>query len=276
METCYFDRNIFDHIDRKHHITDADIGVLRKAVARKRIAVLVSLETVQETTYARSDTALRGLRLIAQLSRLDFPIKPHGELIRDEIKSFSEGKQSPSPFVSGRFSIDSVIADLEQPTPAIITMLEEDKRNKHELNAKLKNHVEGERRALAGQLPRNFEEYWNWRSTYWAEAFAHGAGYLDQCREAGIEALLKIRSVRISVGAVLSLLYALMIERRAIKPGTSRDLQHSSPMSAADIVVTNDGPLRGLLERIPINDFRVLNLRELIGLVSRTREEVPE
>src|SRR5437867_1791974 len=39
MTTCYFDRNIFDQIDKKRDITDDDLKVLRAAVAKRKIDI---------------------------------------------------------------------------------------------------------------------------------------------------------------------------------------------------------------------------------------------
>src|SRR5437870_4374563 len=69
MTTCYFNRNIFDQIDKKRDITDDDLKVLREAVAKRKIDILVSFETVQETANAKQDTAVRGLKLISEISR---------------------------------------------------------------------------------------------------------------------------------------------------------------------------------------------------------------
>lgn len=77
----------------------------------------------------------------------------------------------------------------------------------------------------------------------------------------------ELRSVRMSIGAILSLLYALIIEGRRVKNGTARDLQHAGPMSAADIIVTDDGELRRLLNRIPMDHLTVVNLHELVDLL---------
>src|SRR6476469_3828336 len=58
MKTCYFDRNIFDQIDKKRDVTEGDIVFLRNEITNNHIQVLVSFETVQETTYAKRETAL--------------------------------------------------------------------------------------------------------------------------------------------------------------------------------------------------------------------------
>src|SRR5882762_7902146 len=53
MPTCYFDRNIFDQIDKKRDITEDDLRIIREAVAKRQIEILVSFETVQETAHAQ-------------------------------------------------------------------------------------------------------------------------------------------------------------------------------------------------------------------------------
>ena len=50
-------------------MTDDDIAFLRNEIANNHIQIPVSFETVQETTYAQRETALRGLRLIRDLCR---------------------------------------------------------------------------------------------------------------------------------------------------------------------------------------------------------------
>jgi hypothetical protein len=231
----------------------------------------VSFETVQETANAKQDTALRGLKLISEISRAAFPIKPHNELVNDEIQSFAAGKQPPSPFLYGKFSLAHVIEDIEKSSHEILTLLNDDKSERDALNAKLKKLVEDERKMLNGKRPRTFKAYWDARSNFYGEGFAYYAGVLEQCQKLGIERLLEVRSVTVSVGALLSLLYALMIEGRVVKDGTARDIQHAGPMSTADFVVTDDGELRRLLRRIPIDGFAVLDLQELITFIRSNR-----
>lgn len=267
MTTCYFDRNIFDQIDKVRDVTEEDLGLLREAIRQGTIQILVSFETVQETAQASKDTALRGLKLISEITRAAFPIKPHTELVNDDIQSFAAGKQQPSAFLSGRFSLESVIKDVAESSPEIIALLKDDKKERDGLNAKLRKLVEDERKMLGGQRPRTFQAYWDTRSHFYGEGFAHYAGVIKQCNKIGIDRLLELRSVRVSVGALLSWLYALMIEGRAVKDGTARDIQHAGPMSAADIVVTDDRELRRLMTRIPIDNFSIINLPELITLI---------
>ena len=267
MLTAYFDRNVFDQIDRKLNLTDKEIAALRRAVSKGRLTVLISFEVVQETAYAAPDKALSGLRLIKELCRENLPIKSHNELLRDDIESFAKGTKPPQPFIWGEFNVDSVICDVKNQTPEFLKMVADDKRNRDELNAKLIAHINEERQALGAKRPASYQKYWEMRASYYAESFAHFAGYLEECRSHGIDNLLQVRSVRLAVAAWLSLFYSLLIEGRVVKRGTSRDIQHAAPMAAADIVVTNDMELLRLLKRVPINDFKVVSPHELLKLI---------
>jgi hypothetical protein len=265
--TVYFDRNVFDQIDRRLNITDEEITTLRRAVSKGRLTVLISFEVVQETAYAAPDKALRGLHLIKELCRENLPIKSHNELLRDDIEGFVKGGKHPSPFIWGKFNIDSVIRDVENQTPEFLKVVADDKRNRDELNAKLTAHINEEKRALGTRRPASYQKYWEMRASYYAEAFAHFAGYLEECRSRGIDNLLQVRSVRLAVAAWLSLFYSLLIEGRVVKRGTSRDIQQAAPMAAADVVVTNDIELLRLMKRIPIDNFKIMSLRELLKLI---------
>src|SRR5215212_4286560 len=139
--TVYFDRNVFDQIDRNLDVSANDLALIRREVAKGNIAVLVSFETVVETANARFDTALKGLNLIKSLCRQELPIKPHFELVRDDISDFAAGRRPSAPFVNGRFAIDSVIADLRNPTEEFKEMIADEKRRKEKLNEDLKKHV---------------------------------------------------------------------------------------------------------------------------------------
>lgn len=79
-----------------------------------------------------------------------------------------------------------------------------------------------------------------------------------------MDGLLKVKSVAVAVGANLSLIYSHHLENRAPKPGDSRDMLHAIVASTVDVFVTDDGPLETILTRIPVDSFKVMNLRALL------------
>jgi hypothetical protein len=267
MTTSYFDRNVFDQIDKGRDVTPADIELIRAEVAAGRLSILVSFETVAETIMANQDTALRGLQLIKTLTRQVLPIKRHMDLLRDDIRAFAEGREPVPPFVGARFSVDRMIEDVKTSPQSLREDIAAEKRHKGKLNDDLSAYIDDERKALGGRRPASFEKYWAERSGYYAEAFAYFAGYLEECRGRGIDELLKVRSVRMVVGALLSLLYSLLVEGQSVQRGTSYDMKHAATMSAADIVVSDDRELRRLLGRAPVPGLRVVSLPDFVGLI---------
>lgn len=71
-----------------------------------------------------------------------------------------------------------------------------------------------------------------------------------------------------AVGSSLSVAYAETFEKRTPKMGDSRDMQHAVLATVADVFVTHDGPLARLVARIPMDSFRVLDLRALLQEIS--------
>lgn len=189
MTTAYFDRNVFDQIDKGRDVTPADLELIRAEVSAGTLLILFSFETVAETVMARQDTALRGLRLVKELARQTLPIKPHTDLLRDDIRAFAEGRESVHPFMFAKFAGNRMIDEVRTSPPGLRNDVADEKRYKGKLNDDLKAYLSDERRALGGKRPASFEKYWAQRSTYYAEAFAHSAGYLKQCRERGVEGL---------------------------------------------------------------------------------------
>jgi hypothetical protein len=267
MTTAYFDRNVFDRIDKLRDITEADVELVRREMAEGRLSILVSLEVVAETLLAPRDIALKGLRLIEALARQEFPIKPHYELLRDDIRSFANGEELSPPFVGARFSIRRMIGEVENPSEGLLEDITEEKRTKERRNRDLVADIEEERKTFDKKRLNSFDKYRGARAAFYAEGFANAAGCLDKCRERGIDALFKVRSVAVAVGAFLSLRYSLLVENRRVQSGTSYDMQHAAPMSAADVVVSDDGELRRLLGRVLVPGLRVLSLPEFVGLI---------
>lgn len=267
MITAYFDRNVFDRIDKLRDITEADVELVRREMAEGRLSILVSLEVVAETLLAPRDIALKGLRLIEALARQEFPIKPHYELLRDDIRSFANGEELSPPFVGARFSIRRMIGEVENPSEGLLKDIAEEKRTKERRNRDLVVDVEEERKTFDKKRLNSFAKYQGARAAFYAEGFADAAGCLDKCRERGIDTLFKVRSVAVAVGAFLSLRYSLLVENRKVQSGTSYDMQHAAPMSAADVVVSDDRELRRLLGRVPVPGLRVMSLPDFVGLI---------
>ena len=137
---------------------------------------------------------------------------------------------------------------------------------------------EGELRTI-GELVKtlparmSFEDYFQRAAGMTVERFAQRAGVLEACRARGIAGLLEIRSVRAVVGTALSLAHGQIFEGWAPAAGDSIDLLHvPSAAASAEVFVTNDGRLRAALERVALDDLRVMNLAEFLAVCSPAEE----
>ncbi len=92
-----------------------------------------------------------------------------------------------------------------------------------------------------------------------AEDFADRLGLADACRLRGLDGLLRLRTVRLSVGVALSLMFSQVLQRREPHRSDGYDLWHATLASVADVFVTFDERLTGHLVRVPGDDgFRVV------------------
>ena len=106
----------------------------------------------------------------------------------------------------------------------------------------------------------SFAGFWRASARHVAEAWAEKAGVLKECQSRGIEKLLELRSVRMSVGISLSLIYAFYFEQRASKIGDFGDLHHATTAAGcANVFVCNDRKLRERAKRVPVDSFRVVD-----------------
>jgi len=276
-KVVYFDTNVFDHIHKGIGVTEADWLALRSAVKNGRISILLSVLNLEEALCALEQSptqAIAELRLTLELVEKGRLVKPPSMLLCDDIRCYAQGDALLGPFITLDPAIQSNIRALVNPDQKDIDDL---RLIIKETQNQKKDFVVGMRQANAKVLPvakeflRNhqgrppdWQDYWERLAVRFAEGFAEGQGLLDACRNRGIKGLLGVRSVRMAVGASVSLAYAETFEKRTPKMGDSRDMQHAVLATAADAFVTHDHGLARLLDRIPMDSFQVLDLRALL------------
>jgi hypothetical protein len=89
-------------------------------------------------------------------------------------------------------------------------------------------------------------------------------GVLGKYEDRYINNLLEVRSIKLYIGWIVSYIYGQTFEKRKPNRGDSRDMKHAVLASAADIFVTHDGNLTEIMKRIPIENFEVCSLHELL------------
>ena len=249
---AYLATSAFGHLYRKIDCTAADIGALRKAIYSRTISIPLGMHNLEEIVLARpaSPQAMAAqLRLLLSISNWRVLLKPCGQLLGDDLRAFAAGAEPARPFLRGAMQ--------NAVTTGISELLESDGEELNEDFAQALDEVRREREAFVAGLseflaecgtrftpPPNigaFEEYFERNAPDAAAALAERAGVGAECRRRGAEALLALKSVRMWVGAALSLACAQSLEGRPSRAEEANEVMHAvTGAAAADTFVTAD------------------------------------
>jgi hypothetical protein len=277
---AYLDTGVFDHIYNKTGCTGADIAALRKAIYGREISIRMSIHTLEEMLLERKATPqafAARIKLTLSLANSRTLIKPCDQLLADDIRAYAARGEADRPFVRGEMqnAVSSGIAALietdgEEIDDDFLEALEESKQQAQRFIGTMNIAREGAK-PVVKSLPGDpgFEQYFQQGALPAAHALAERTGAIEECSNRGLEGLVTIKSVRMSVGAALSLLYAETFEKPPAQPDGSRNLQHAvSAAAVADAFVTDDARLRTVLSRVPMEGFEVTDLQ---GFLARVR-----
>jgi len=276
----YLDTNVFDNLVKKTGgVTEGDELRLRAAVLSQRLTLVASHVNIIETLAAmRSRPEIVGpqLNLIASLADWDRFVRFHSAILEDDIVHFAyNGERANTAFESNQIAVNirrtvrRVIDNRMDPKELEAIMQEDSEQKKAFLSSVKKSRseiaVELEELRKRGDVP-TFEEWFEDSAQDYLRAFVESFSVADECKRRGLGNLFRIRSVRAFIGSSMSFFYRTAAEGKAPKSSSSRDLQHAvcAAAAAADVFVTHDEELASLLRRVPIKDFRVTTLDELL------------
>ncbi len=156
-------------------------------------------------------------------------------------------------------------SDGEELDDDFIAVLEEARQQKQHFFATLES-AQGGAKAISSPLPGStrFGDYFDAAARDALEALAERAGVGDACRQRGLDGLLKIKSVRMSLGAALAYSHLQMT-----KGSILTTLHH--PVSAAAVAetfVSDDTATRELVGHAPIDGFNVTGLPDFLKRLS--------
>jgi len=281
MSRVYLDANVYNDILREN-VAAEDVQAFRDATRSGELVLHLSLANLEEflgVWHENRCLAVERLRLARDLAGFESLLKQPGDLLRDGMQAYASGGSQALPTLprnarrrlarclnrvaSGSTTFDNeisqIVADVRAQKEAFNGQMA---ASRAEALARL---TEACGPAVIRQL--RFEEWWRFAAADWAQEFARPFGLADACRERGLEGLLTVRTVRLFVGTVMSLIYSQVVDGRQPDFGDGYDLWHVILASVADVFVTGDRRLAGHLTRIPAADgFRVVSsLRELLG-----------
>jgi len=269
----YFDTNVFDHlIHNKHRVTKLDTDAVRRAVNAGLISIPLSIINLEEVFSALENyprEAEKTLSIISDLSSCHKMIKPQEKLLTDDLKSFVNFGAPESPFIS-----DSVVGinirelnSLKKRDEflIIINKIKADKTDFKFENIKSRKEILEKAKEL--YFIPTFNQYWESLKYEFVKGLIERIGLIEKLKYRNINTLLDIKSIRLFVGWSISYIYGQTFGKKKPDLGDSRDMKHAVSASAADIFVTHDSDLAELMKRIPIENFEVCDLHELLDKI---------
>lgn len=289
MPNVYFDTNVYDHID-KGYVSSADVDALRRALANRNLTARISIATVEELLgewETNRNAAVRKLQIARDLVGFDGMMKQPRDLLADATAAYASGEVALSPLmpadqrniiVSSLHRIAAGETTLDSVTSKSLHQVKLMKKDFRQGMAQSRKEVCEEWEKIVGKEGRNvtFPEYWAAGAVQFAEGLVP-PDYIDACRARGFDGLLEVRTVRLAVGALMSLIFSQIVgdgsQSREPQSGDAYDLWHAILASTADSFLTYDTRFAGLLGRVPIDNFRVFSsIPELLRYVNESVE----
>lgn len=278
--TVYFDTSA---LDGRSGIPLTWDDLIVRARQEGRIQVPLSISVIEETLNALDSSdhiIVPQVQRILRWTDWRYILKPTDLLLSADIASYAAHGRAESPFFERELA-NVLVRSISDLRNADLGKIGADYGDTVKVArsqvAKFRSGMQlarVETAPLVGELLRDypnfsFETYHSIQAPRVAADFAKRVGVFEACHQRGIEGLLHVPSVQMSVGLSLSLVYAQAFEGTTPKPGDSRDLQHATMAAAgADVFVTNDAKLRTLLNRLPRLPLKVLDTQTFTRLLA--------
>jgi hypothetical protein len=266
----YLDTNIFNHlINKEYGITDEEKDSLRSKVIEGKISIPLSFINFEEifcTLESYPDLAKKYFLIMSELSNNEKLIKTPETLISDDINSFiNYGVGSIAFYPASLVKINTkelLNNKKSEEFLGIIRGIKEEKVNFRLENINIRNEILANVE-IVDHVP-SYEQLYESEKNSFIRGLIEEIGIIERFRYININRLLQIRSVQLCVGWSISYIYGQLFENRKPERGDSRDMKHAVSASAADFFVTHDRNLSTLMKRIPIQNFEVCNIHELL------------
>lgn len=269
---AYFDTQTFDHIYGKVGCTGSDVANLRKAIYGRQLSIRLSVHTLEEILLGRraSPQALTAqIKLTLSLASSRTLVKPCVQLLLDEIRGYAADSGTARPFLPG--DTQNIISE------GIAALIESDGEEMEEDFIVVLQQVRHERQRFVSMLEQarrtadivakssaayaDFEEYLTDAAVPLLETWAEEAGVQSACRERGLEGLLKLKTVLVSLGAQ----FAAGLAKAGAAPLGLNFLHHAVTAAAvAGVYVSANAANRDLLARVLVTGVDVATLPEFL------------
>ena len=287
----YFDTNVFgDLTDVGNPDTSEWLRALRIGISEHRVRIILSFENLQELLIGpehKSNDLQRCRELCREIADWLYLLKPAHELFEDDILSFARTGGPSIPFVRPghelweyidpiRFGQRDLLRSLQSKDCLSRTMNFE----RGFVNSVLKRANPDRAKSVRSNIKRhqsNPESQWKalWDDGATAEImardFADRLNVLPECEERGLDQLLRVPTVRMTLGYTLHAWYMQIIQQKtSFQPSDAMDSRHATCAGAVGNIVTTDRRFRAAIEHVPDHGVRVRSLNELVSELQGT------
>jgi hypothetical protein len=269
----YLDANVYNDVVRGS-ISSDEVETFRTARARGGIETRLGLPDLEEflgVWDTDRPTALRRLCIARDLVGFDGLLKQPSDILEETIRAYAAGSATPSPLMPrpDRRHHAAVLHKIARGSTKYDRMmsqiLADVKANKESFKARMARGSAGLLEELTARYSQRelsalpFADFFGGGAADWAAALADRKGLADACRERGLAGLLRVRTVRLCVGVVMSQIHTEISAGRKPDLGDGYDIWHAILASTADVFITSDQRFFDHLARVPdVNGFRVV------------------
>jgi len=267
MNTVYFDTNVYSRLNGL--IRSNDLGAyraLRSAVNSDRLRIFTSATVLEETNGAPRSERVSRFRLIRKLAKRKKIIRPHAEILIDDVNSYANNERFKSPFMAPFPRLrESWVGGIS----GLVEAADETRVSNRAFRDRMREAYEAHIAPLAQRVIDNneiptFGEHYKANSTEFVRMVARPAKQLVACEAHGLQGLLEVPSVNAVVGAQLSINYANTYLRRLQQQGDRYDVQHVQLAVALGTLVTGDVGLIRAVTRMNSRYVKAISLAHLL------------
>lgn len=280
----YFDTNIFGELVNTENLNAVTwLNIIESKISEGHIRVIPSCETIQEFLFVSEEDNIlctQRQKLYSRIVNWLYLLKPTDELFRDDILAFAQTGTPELPFVRPDHWLWDYINPIrfgrklfsKSKFQELYTqeMASNDGFVKKVLMRpdpqKVKQVLENIRKSQSNP-EMQWKTLWHPGSTaqIMARDFAEHCNVLKECEQRGLDKLLSLPTMRLTIGYILHSWYMQIINKKTKhEPSDAMDSRHATCAGAVGNIVTKDNKLMAAIKHIPGHNITVWSLDEFI------------
>jgi hypothetical protein len=281
--SVFFDSNIFgDLVAPKNPDAVSLLNIIEVEISEGHIRIIPSWETIREIFFVleKDNILCNQPNLYSRIVDWLYVLKPAEDILRDDILGFAQTGEPELPFVRPDHWLWDYITPIRLGKKLFSkSKVKELSTKQSELDQGFVNRVlnrvdpEKAKEVLKskGKSQPNVEIQWMnlWQAggnaQRMARKFADDLNVLKECERRGLEKLLQLSTIRLTIGYRLHSFYMQTFNKKTnFELSDAMDFRHATCAGAVGNIVTKDNKLMAAIKHIPDHNIIVWSLDEFI------------